>query len=65
MAFDISHHRRYHPATNGLAECTVQTFKAGFKCMTSGTVETRIARFLFNYRVTPQAQQKTLQQNYL
>ena len=43
----------YHPATNGLAERAVQTFKTGLKRMTSGSLETRIARFLFNYRMTP------------
>ena len=44
----------YHPATNDLAEQVVQTFKAGFKHMTSGSVETKITRFLFNYRMTLQ-----------
>ena len=44
----------YHLATNGLAERAVQTFKAGFKRMTSGSVETKIAKFLFNYCITPQ-----------
>ena len=44
----------YHPASNGLAERAVQTFKAGMKKLTSGTLETRVARFLFTYRITPQ-----------
>ena len=44
----------YHPAANGLAERAVQTFKAGLKHMKSGSLETRIARFLFSYRMTPQ-----------
>ena len=44
----------YHPASNGLAERAVQTFKSGMKKLTSGTLETRVARFLFNYRITPQ-----------
>ena len=44
----------YHPATNGLAERAVQTCKAALKKMSSGTLETKIQRFLFNYRITPQ-----------
>ena len=44
----------YHPATNSLAKHVVQTFKAGFKHTMSGSVETKIARFLFNYCITPQ-----------
>ena len=43
----------YHPASNGLAERAVQTFKMNMKKMSQGSVETRIARFLFHYRITP------------
>ena len=42
----------YHAATNGLAECAVQTLKNALKRMT-GDVETCLARFLFQYRLTP------------
>ena len=42
-----------HPASNGLAERGVQTFKEGLKKMTEGSVETKLARFLFQYRLTP------------
>ena len=51
------HHTRtapYHPASNGLAEQAVQTFKSGMKKLTSGALETRVVRFLFNCRITPQ-----------
>ena len=42
----------YHPASNGLAERGVQTFKGGYRKLSEGTVEDRIARFLLQYRVT-------------
>ena len=45
----------YHPATNGLAERTVQTFKEGMRRQKTGSIETRVARFLFSYRNTPQS----------
>jgi hypothetical protein len=45
----------YHPASNGLAERSVQTVKAGLKKQPSGSLETRLSRFLLAYRVTPHA----------
>ena len=42
-----------HPSMNGLAERAIQTFKAGNKKTTEGSMETRLARFLFSYCRTP------------
>ena len=41
----------YHPSTNGLAERTVQTLKEALK-KTTGDMETRLARFLFQCSIT-------------
>ena len=38
----------------GLAERAVQTVKEGLKRMKGDTLSTRLSRFLFEYRLTPQ-----------
>ena len=43
----------YHPASNGLAERAVQTVKVGLKKQSGGSLEQRLYRFLFQYRITP------------
>ena len=43
----------YHPATNGLAERAVQTVKTFSRKTTEGSLEDRLSRFLFLYRITP------------
>ena len=45
----------YHPSTNGLAERAVQTFKEYLKKSSGDSLEARISRFLFRYRITPHA----------
>ena len=42
----------YHPSSNGQAERVVQTFKEAI-LKTTGDLDTRLARFLFQYRLTP------------
>ena len=44
----------YHPASNGLAERAVQIVKKGLKKRTTGTMSSRLAKILFNYRISPQ-----------
>ena len=43
----------YHLSTNGLAERAVQTFKQTLRQISGGSVKEKLAKFLFNYRITP------------
>ena len=43
----------YHPSTNGLAERCVQTMKLGIKRTKGESLQERLSKFLFDYRITP------------
>ncbi|KAJ8377010.1 hypothetical protein SKAU_G00075900 [Synaphobranchus kaupii] len=43
----------YHPASNGLAERAVGTLKEVLRNMSGHSLETKMHRFLFQYRITP------------
>jgi hypothetical protein len=44
----------FHPASNGLAERAVQSFKYSIDKMTdNASIETKVSRFLLSYRITP------------
>ena len=45
----------HHPSSNGLAERAVQIVKNGLKKLTDGTINSRLAKILFAYRITPQS----------
>ena len=45
----------HHPASNGLAERAVGIVKEAAKRMEGGDLETKLTRFLFDYRATPHA----------
>ena len=45
----------YHPATSGLVETAVQTFKEGVKQLKKSGTLTKLVRFLFSYCITPQS----------
>ena len=44
----------YHPSSNGQAERYVRIMKESLKSLKEGDVETKLCRFLFRYRITPQ-----------
>ena len=45
----------FHPSTNSLAEKGVQIVKNGLKKIKGGSLQERMDKFLFNYRLTPQS----------
>ena len=44
-----------HPASNGQAEALVKVVKSALKRRREGSLQTRLSRFLFAYRTTPQS----------
>ena len=45
----------HHPASNGLGERAVQIVKNSLKKVTEGKINTRLAKILFAYHITPQS----------
>ena len=45
----------YHPLSNGFIEWAVQILKKGLKKVYNGSTNTRLAKILFSYRLTPQS----------
>ena len=43
----------YHPASNGQAERAVKIVKDALKKSSTASLQTRLSRFLFHYRLTP------------
>jgi len=42
----------YHPSLNGLVECAIQVFKQGIHKQSTGTLNDKISRMLFQYCIT-------------
>nr|XP_006812973.1 PREDICTED: uncharacterized protein K02A2.6-like [Saccoglossus kowalevskii] len=45
----------YHPSSNGLAERAVEIVKNGLNRVKDGTIDERLAKILFRYRIIPQS----------